>query len=282
MLMLMNKKLCIIILAAIVLVFPSTLFSQENLILNSSFEKVSAGLPDFWTTDVWQKGDTVFLSEKEDAFSGDCFATIKSGQPNDSKLLQRVKVDPGTYYKLSCWIKAYGADVGKKGANITILGILDTSPDFTDTRGEWEYTDLYVKTGRDQKEMTVSLRLGGYGSINRGTASFDDVCVEQIEDVPFGVFPVNLEKEEPPPKKAPKAPAKPSGSPVSPPTLMIFALFYSALLVGCYLLFSRRMQNKKETPQVAKKSYSWVFIGILAIGFIFRVILAISDRKSVV
>ncbi len=269
----MNKKLCIIILAAIVLGFPSVLFSQENFILNGSFEKVSAGLPDFWTTDVWQKGDTVFLSEKEDAFSGDCFVTIKSGQPNDSKLLQRVKVDPDTCYRLSCWIKAYGADVGKKGANITVLGILDTSPDFTDTRGEWEYTDLYVKTGPRQKEMTVSLRLGGYGSINRGTASFDEVRLEQIEDIPFGVSLVNLEKEEPP-----KARAKSPGSPVSPLTLLIFALLYSALLVGCYLLFSRRMQSKKEAPPAAKKSYLRVFTGILAIGFIFRVILAVSFK----
>ncbi len=268
----MNKKFCIIILLAIVFGFSPALFSQENLILNGSFERVSSGLPDFWAKNVWRDGDTVFLSEEGDALSGDYFATIKSGQPNDSKLLQRVKVDPDTCYKLSCWIKAHGADAEKKGANITVLGILETSPDFTDTRGEWKYTEFYVKTGHDQKEMTVSLRLGGYGSINRGTASFDDVRLEQIEDIPWGVSVVNLQKEEPPQKKAP---AKPSGSPVSPPTLLIFALFYSVLLVGCYLLLRNKMQREKETPQAAKESYPWAFTGILAAGFVFRVILAV-------
>ncbi|MCK4419403.1 hypothetical protein KAV79_06315 [Candidatus Aerophobetes bacterium] len=156
----MNKKFCIIILLAIVFGFSPALFSQENLILNGSFERISSGLPDFWARDVWRDADTVFLSEEGDALSGDYFATIKSGQPNDSKLLQRVKVDPDTCYKLSCWIKAHGADAEKKGANITVLGILETSPDFTDTRGEWEYTEFYVKN-RTRSEGDDSIPQAG-------------------------------------------------------------------------------------------------------------------------
>ncbi|MGN0775840.1 MAG: glycosyltransferase family 39 protein, partial [Candidatus Ventricola sp.] len=51
--------------------------------------------------------------------------------------------------------------------------------------------------GKGQKEATVCVRLGGYGSEATGRAYFTDVCLEQVEDAPVGAFVLDLSTPAP-------------------------------------------------------------------------------------
>lgn len=81
---------------------------------------------------------------------------------------------------------------GTKGANVSFSGIYGTSRDLHDTDGQWETLTLYGRTGKGQKEVTVMVRLGGYGSENTGKAWFTDVRLEQVETVPVGETVLDL------------------------------------------------------------------------------------------
>ncbi len=191
------KKLKGIFIILIVLLSYS-IFSEENLIKNGSFEENDGKLTFFWETNTWKNNADIvkFYLEKSNAYSGKYCFTIENLEEDDSKLLQNVRVKPNTYYKLSCMIKAEGIGVERLGANITVLNIFGSSNDYKDTNGKWNYAEVYGVTGSDQQDMTVSLRLGGYSNINTGKASFDDVKLVELEGKPDNINIINFYKED--------------------------------------------------------------------------------------
>lgn len=119
-----------------------------NLVVNGGFEELNGVLPNLWATDVWLQGEDAsrFTVEEGQAHTGGFALTIESFKPNDAKLVQNLRVKPNTVYKLSCWVKASGVGAVSKGANLTVIGILDTSRDVRDTLGQWEFVELYGRT----------------------------------------------------------------------------------------------------------------------------------------
>ncbi|MBZ0158522.1 MAG: glycosyltransferase family 39 protein [Alphaproteobacteria bacterium] len=186
--------------ALLLVMLSAPAFAADNVLENGSFEEVRAGNPALWSTDVWdgEQGATLFRTEKGMAASGNFFITIEARKPNDAKFLQKVRVKPDTLYKLSCWIQARNISPNTKGANITVLGILDTSADLYDTGGRWEYAELYGRTGPGQRELIVTARLGGYGNLAAGVASFDNIRLEEVKSAPAGVKIVNFFADEQP------------------------------------------------------------------------------------
>jgi len=139
----------------------------DSLIVNGGFEQEVAGIPVGWSQDAWKTdGSTVFRLEHTE---NGIVAVVENIQPNDARWSQKVKVEPDTIYRLSGRVRAENVGMSATGANLTVLGILETSRDLKGTTG-WEEVHLVGRTGKNQREITVTARLGGYGNLNTGKA----------------------------------------------------------------------------------------------------------------
>lgn len=162
----------------------------DSLIVNGGFEQEVAGVPVGWSQDAWKTdGSTVFRLERTE--SG-VVAVVENIQPNDARWSQKVEVEPDTIYRLSGRVRAENVGMSATGANLTVLGILETSRDLKGTTG-WEEVHLIGRTGKNQHEITVTARLGGYGNLNTGKAFFDDIRLEKLNAVPDGERVVSFE-----------------------------------------------------------------------------------------
>ncbi|MCX8069540.1 MAG: glycosyltransferase 87 family protein, partial [Thermodesulfovibrionales bacterium] len=184
-----------IFISLIISLFP-TILEAQNILKNPSFEEVIDSKPSYWDFDVWKK-DTKgyrFGFDERSPHSGTKAIVIEATEPNDLKIIQKITVKPESIYKFSCWVKASNIPKGNKGANLSALDILDTSESLYETRGQWQEIVFYGKTLKGQTEVFFTLRLGGYGSLNKGIASFDDCKVELLESLPNGIFVAPLKR----------------------------------------------------------------------------------------
>ncbi|QUI22494.1 carbohydrate binding domain-containing protein [Vallitalea pronyensis] len=160
-----------------------TVYAQDAGILNSDFEKVDvkSGAITHWTYDAWQQRETANYSiHKGDAKSGDYFIAITHLEDNDSRLIQKVKVQELTTYKLSVWVKAAHIPSQHIGGSIAILEDEDIPNSIRDTDGEWQLLEQTFDTDKGQTEVTVALRLGFYGHVTKGMIAFDDVRIQKL------------------------------------------------------------------------------------------------------
>lgn len=190
------KKVFLLVFMVIILLFyaASITGADSNLVQNGSFENGSDSTPAFWQTGAWDKSPdtTEFKFESGNAHSGGKCVTIINNKVNDSRYSQPVNVAENKMYKLSCWVKASNIPKDKKGANISLDGKLESSPDVWETNGGWQQTTMYAKTGPGVTSFIVTIGIGTYGSINTGRASFDDVSVEEVSSIPDGAIVCNL------------------------------------------------------------------------------------------
>jgi Gpi18-like mannosyltransferase len=245
------------------------LHADENILRNGDFEDIAGGLPHMWSTDIYGEdhAGVRFYVESQGAYSGNNYVTIENIRPNDSKLTQYLTVKPNTIYKFSCWIKAEGIGDKALGANITVLDILETSRDFKDAEGNWEYVEFYGRTGIKQKHITVTARLGGYGNLNTGKASFDDYKVEQVSTTPAGVKVINLFREK---SKDVKQQRLSAVKFISLPAVVIYCFLFIGLFIVAYNIISR----ETELPKTEGKRAILVFYLLLSAGWILRIIIS--------
>lgn len=164
------------------------------LLPNGGFEEGANTAVYYWTTHAWdtREGVTEFYWDDTQSYTGQKSVCIVNNEPNDARYKQEIKVKGNTYYRLSCYVKT--AEVGRdhKGANLSVEGIIDTSPDIRGTTDQWTSIELYGRTGRRQETLTVTVGLGGYGSLNTGKVYFDEVVVEEVTSLPPHINAVNL------------------------------------------------------------------------------------------
>lgn len=161
----------------------------NNILQNPGFEEVDGELPTNWVPDVYLKDaeSGKISAEGGKGRSNSKALVIRNLQPNDSKVFQEIQVEPEKVYKISCWIKTEGI-VNKAGsANLTLLNGkgIHTSVEYSDTNNDWKELSLYIKM-TDSNSLKVGCRLGGQGTTNQGTAYFDDISVELVDEVPEG------------------------------------------------------------------------------------------------
>jgi hypothetical protein len=252
--------------------------SYANLIQNGDFEKIADSLPRKWSTYIYgsDESDVRFYSSNENPYSGKSCVTIKNIRPNDAKLIQRVEVKPQTLYKLSCRIRAENIGENAIGANISVLNVFAFSQDFKDTNGQWKYVELYGITGENQKELFAAVRVGGYGSLNTGKASFDDFRMEEANSLPAGVNVTKLCPEDVRPVNKQMTSSK-----------IPFGLFYSLLFICIGLLIYKtisaigiyiKRKIQPETPVLEKSSfYKKATLTVFAIAIILRIGLCIAN-----
>lgn len=243
-------------------------FAADGGLHNSGFEEGTSS----WQTDVWNSGDTYSKLSVVEApvHSGGKAAYIESLRENDAKWVQKVEVKPNTLYKLSGWIRAEGIPSGAKGANLSVLGTMDMTADLLDTNGEFLYVEMYGKTGDKQDEIKVAVRLGGYGSLNKGKAWFDDIALEEVSAAPAGVTVASFNEVKANPGADGKPAAVTTGTPFK---LMGYALAFFLLYGAAYITVFR---NDRMVRMSASRLQLWVF-ALLGAGLVIRLILAKSQ-----
>lgn len=160
--------------------------TAENLLLNGSFEELDEnGMPVGWATDAYiqDTGYTVFSVEHNNVQNGQNAASIRNIGENDARFSQRAEVKPDSLYRFSGYFRTLEV-VGGRGANLSIEGLYVFSESLYDTVNEWTYLEWYGETGENQHSVTLYVRLGGYGGESVGQAWFDNICLEEVNEVP--------------------------------------------------------------------------------------------------
>lgn len=242
--------------------------AQENLLKNGDFERVSGTQPEDWNRGMWVTTiGASYLESADDAYAGDHSVLVENVQDNDARFEQTVTVKPETYYRLSAYVKAEDIPTtGVRGANISFADIYETSESVYDTNGEWVQLELYARTGKGQKSVTVMARVGGYSAITSGRAWFDDIRLEQVDAVPAGHSYLDLSTPAPP-----KAQSSAVKEETDAPGLQHILLLVAAGVVFALVLPWRRTQDEK--PQTDKK-YTPYLAAVLAGAFLLRAVLA--------
>lgn len=246
--------------------WSGTCAAAANLLQNGDFGGGNAG----WEQDVWNHGDTYSVLTVQDnaGRSGGQAASIDSIRENDAKWVQKVAVKPDTLYKLSGWIKAEGIPAGAKGANLSVMGVLDTSVDLLDTKGEWMFVELYGRTGSKQEEIKVAARIGGYGSLNKGKAWFDDLVLEAADTSPEGVKVISFAENKP--SQGENGTSKPAATTGTPFKLMGYALAFALLYAVAY----RTLFHRDRLEQLDESRLKTAVWGLLLMGLALRLLLA--------
>lgn len=219
-----------------------------NLLENGDFSAVTGGMPDHWNTGMWVTSAGASYLEAATAADGTTAALVENVAANDARFEQTVSVRGNATYRLTARVMAEDCDPEELGANVSFLGVYGTSEDVHDTDGAWQTLTLYAHTGKGQKEATVCVRLGGYGSEATGRAWFTDVCLEQVEEAPVGAFVLDLATPEPQ-----KEPAQKGGKSGVIPGLLAVAAAYliAAFAVARTLLAGGRMDGRRGYAALA-------------------------------
>lgn len=234
----------------------------ENLLKNPDFEDIKDNLPVGWRTDTWikDKKTTDFSIIKDKPFNGKNAVSIIVKEPDDSKILQDITVEPNSLYFFSCKIRAEGIPTDSKGANISVLGILQTSDELYDTKRGWKDVSFYGQTGNKQTSITFSLRIGGYGRLNKGKADFDDCVIKKVNVAPPSIKVINLFTDT---KKQDTKKASTWG---------INSVFFVSLL---YLILAVLLINNRKRLEIRNPDI--IFLSIITVGFIIRIVLSYNS-----
>ena len=180
------RRFVLIISAFLMALFPLCgAYAEEQVYIeNPNFQYMDAeSMPSGWYIDAWYTGDGDFFVELDEADGNTCLHITNPVQ-NDVRLCQDIDVEPDSYYRISCDIKACGVSDGG-GANVSVAGTMAASEPITGD-ADWRRAELVGKTGQDQHTMTVCMRLGGYGSLSSGEAWFKDFSVTKLDGAPAG------------------------------------------------------------------------------------------------
>ncbi|MBN2536621.1 MAG: hypothetical protein JXB88_27305 [Spirochaetales bacterium] len=256
------KKNILLIHLFIILAFFAEFAGSENLLDDSSFEDIRDISKDkgLWRILAFNQdpGTSEFRVETGDAHTGKKYVTIINHKENHTRFVQRIGVQGGEIYRLSCWARTENVETKTKGANITEEGILEHSPSVSGTTKDWVYTEMYIRIGIDIDTIAVAVSLGGYYGTNTGKASFDDVTVEEVNEIPRGAVIATKgdfiekkrgKKKEEQPVRIVKEPG-----PVSVPVFiaLILALASAAFITGriVYInLVKKKLLKKKESEK---------------------------------
>ena len=159
--------------------------ANENLVTNGDFSLLdSNGMPEGWTKEMWHTDAGVsMLSVSEDGYEGNC-AVVTNVDANDARFSQKISVEPDSLYRFSCMVKAEDCGAEGYGATISFEDCFTYSEEVLDTDGQWRELSVYGRTGKKQEEVTLFIRVGGYGSLASGRAYFDNVSAVKVENAP--------------------------------------------------------------------------------------------------
>ena len=243
---------------------------EGNLLVNGDFSAVTGGMPDGWETGMWVTGAGASYLEAATAADGRSAVLVENAAANDARFEQTVTVRENTTYCLSALVMAEGCDGNETGANVSFLGVYGTSEDVHDTQGQWQRVSLYARTGKGQKEVTVCVRLGGYGSETTGRAWFTDVTLEQVSEAPLGATVLSL--ATPTPKKETEKAESADMSDAAIPLLLGAAALYLLLAA----LIAQTLLRPHHPALRGQRQGGAALALLLALAFALRLALALN------
>lgn len=167
-------------LLVLLLLIPAAVLAESDLIGDGGFENhAEADVFGEWYYESWlEGGDETIAGVDESGVEGAC-AHIASQEANDARFCQTITVEPNSYYNFSCFIKTANIE-GGAGANISVLDTFAASYGLLGTN-DWQYVEFVGQTGAKQTQLTVCIRLGGYGALSSGEAWFDDFSMVKLD-----------------------------------------------------------------------------------------------------
>jgi hypothetical protein len=183
------KKTILALLMQSFLCLPFGLPAEEkNAVLNPGFEESFEDYATAWTGEAFERSSesVQFYLTSMLKHSGARAIVIRNLKPNDSRLVQWVKVESSSIYRISVWAITQNLESSAAGAGICVAGLRQETPFVTGSKNEWTYIEAYGKTGPEQTMMPLALRLGAFGKTVQGSAAFDDVAVVRVASVPEG------------------------------------------------------------------------------------------------
>ena len=155
--------------------------SGEAVHVNTGFEVKELTLEH----EAWKDFGTTYEVATNQAHSGSRSLMLSSELKNDARYVYKWKAPKDACYKVSCWIKTENVGTENIGANLSIERSYFYFGDIKGTQ-DWTYVEGYFRV-ISEKNITLMLRLGGYSSENTGTAYFDDLTIEEVEQLPTGM-----------------------------------------------------------------------------------------------
>ncbi|UQZ34754.1 phospholipid carrier-dependent glycosyltransferase [Paenibacillus sp. PK3_47] len=269
------RAAAILIMMLLVFMLPvSSIYAEENLLVNPGFEDGEDGAPAGWTKDAWIPGEDAgsISVQSEEVRSGSKAAVIENIESNHLKWIQTLSVAPETYYKISGYVKIVNAAGTGTGANIFPAGIAGGYPSTTDTAGDWQYLEFIGQTGKEQTELSVGAALGGYSSLIQGKAYYDDLAVEQLAAAPEGANVISLDSGAAVQNGAGETAETPHK--VSPASLLLLSALFSVFFAWMYQRAFRSEKLLKQPDGVYSK---WLY-GIFAAALILRIWIGLTAQ----
>lgn len=230
----------------------------ENLLENGDFSQGDDG----WRFDAWEldEGFSTIGVQGDAVYPNAVY--VANHEENDARLCQDVSVEPGGYYRLSGYIKAKGC-AGEWGASLALGDTYTHTGALHDTQGTWQYVEMTGQVAPGQKEVTVQLRVGGYGATTRGQAWFADVRLEKLDDAPQGAQVWAAISGG-----ASATQAEDSGGK--------YTLLFVAIMAAFALAYAMATRNLRPGPLLAdKKSYLAPLLVLGGMALLVRVALAL-------
>ena len=258
-------KKTIILFTLILLFLTSNAFAENsNLIKNAEFENTTSDYPNDWFEEMWHVAtDYTEISIIE--FDGSNVLQISNNFENDARLCQNISVKGNKTYKLSGYIFADDIEDGQ-GANLSFEDVMETTEGVFNTGGNWQYVEIYGKTSLFQRNVKIFVRIGGYGNLSTGTAMFDKITFEQVDNVPSDAIIHSIKKRAPPKEEK-------EGIKFLTPSILITLLMLFVFLILRKRLFKQDEIN--EYKDIDNKKLLWL---VIIIGTLIRVLLAITIR----
>lgn len=282
-----NKRMvmiaaCICIIAAIAGVLTGCLFkksdkdntpAEDKVIYECDFNQTQGGL----VTDAYDArgGVTVFTYEEAGGMDDSRCLSIQNISQNDARYV--LKVDDArknTYYRVSVWIKTENVseEDGTIGANISVLNTSYRSYTYSGNQ-DWTLLEFFGQTGKEQTSFDLCLRLGFYSGINTGKVWFDDLCVEQLSELPKGVIAYSMEDTMSAIKQEQqKDRFKNEKHDDTLAAGFIIIVITIAVFVICMMYARNRDKGVLVRPQESNTNIIWSVIILILIGFIVRLI----------
>lgn len=126
------------------------------------------------------KGSTNFVRDNKVKYSNQKSYEIENKDYNDAMFSQKISVTPHTPYKLTCMVKTEGIDNQDTnalgGAHICLNETQERSELITGTN-DWQELS-FMFNSKNETEVTLGFRLGGYENLSKGKAWFSDFKLE--------------------------------------------------------------------------------------------------------
>ncbi len=213
----------ILAVAILILAIAPRAHGARNLLLNGDLSTGSESQPDHWRTEAWRNDPSSFAytwTHPQNGGPGEL--KVVAIVANDARWMQSLTLAPG-WYHITAEVRTENVGVQADGASISLMESGIMSADIRGTSA-WQPVGFYVKVSGHGADVEVAARLGGYSSLNTGTAYFRNIQAVKIAAPPkgathvFDLMAIRKQSEE-----------KPVGKPIT-----LVAVFVALAIVAGY------------------------------------------------